>query len=191
MITTFSPELLKLPLPKLNYSGCFLAGGAIRDSLAGEEPSDFDIFGPGNALKEFEAANFKDIKPSFTNGFVTNYIRDGKKFQVCYRNLDNPEAFINHVDYNICRFAFDGSLIHTTAEALIGVYTKKLMVETIHKEFTLDTLRRMQKYIQKGYSICDGGLNKIVAAIRALNEEELAAQTGFYADGKIRVNKFD
>lgn len=44
-ITTFAPELLRLQLPRLVYGGCFLAGGAIRDSLVGEEPSDFDNLG--------------------------------------------------------------------------------------------------------------------------------------------------
>jgi len=190
-ITTFAPELLRLQLPRLVYSGCFLAGGAIRDSLVGEKPSDFDVFGSEKALRDFEVANFKDIRSTFTNGIVTNYVLDGKKFQICYRNLDNPVSFINHVDYNICQFAFDGSVIYATAEALIGVYSKKLIVANIHKEHTLDTLRRMQKYIQKGYTICDGGLNRIVAAIRALNDEELAAQVSFYPDGKERINRFD
>jgi hypothetical protein len=66
-----------------------------------------------------------------------------------------------------------------------------LVVGTIHKEFVVDSLRRLQKYIQRGYSICDGGLKQIVDVIRGLNEEEVKKQFEFYSSGKVRVNRFD
>lgn len=191
VITTFSPELLKRKLPELVLNNVYIGGGAIRDSLLGDKPADVDVFGRKEALEVFEKENFKDQQPYFSNGFVRNFELDGNKIQVCYRGLFKPEDFIKHVDFSICQFAFDGKLVYTTAEALISTYSKRLIVGTIHKEFAVDSLRRLQKYIRKGYSICDGGLKQIVEVIRGLSEEEVKNQFTFYEGGKVRANRFD
>ena len=188
-ITTFSPELLKRKLPELVLKDVYIGGGAIRDSLLGIEPADFDVFGTDEALLNFETT--LDSLPTFKSEAVNNYKINDQKIQVCYRNLPKPEDFINHVDFNICQFAYDGKVIYATAESLIGIYTKKLMIGVIRKEFAVDSLRRLQKYIQKGYTICDGGLKQIVEVIRGLTEEETKAQFTFYEGGKVRANRFD
>jgi hypothetical protein len=101
-VTIFNPGFLQKKLPDLALNNVYIGGGAIRDCLIGEKPSDIDVFGETNALKQFEKDNFGDQQPDFSNGVVNNFNFGGQKVQVCYRNLMKPEDFIRHVDFSIC-----------------------------------------------------------------------------------------
>ena len=58
--------------------------------------------------------------------------------------------------------------------------------------YPLATLKRLQKYINKGFSICDGGLLEIAKKINEMDfGDPLQNSFEFYGDGKTKIIKFD
>lgn len=190
-----SKDNLKSPLPKFQNlnSNCFIAGGAIRDNITNTPISDYDIFGTEHELKVFEQLNFLGQKPLYEIDRLKTYYFEGKyKVQLIFNPVFNsPEECLSNFDFTICQFAYDGSDIICNPESLIHLYEKKLVVYKLNPGFELDSMRRMQKYIQKGFTICNGGLKEFAEAFQKMDKPELDQQTSFYPDGSSRIIRFD
>lgn len=192
MITQINKENLKIKLPEFDYKGVWIAGGAIRDSIIGEIPSDIDVFGPNNLLDDFIQTNLKDYKLTFDNEFIKNYIKDKIKIQIIRRDIKTIEECLNNFDYTICMFAYDGNTVWAESNALLHLYQKRLVINKINPEFVVNTLERLQKYIKKGYTICSGGIKQIVDSIRIANQQQIDNSFLFYPATKTpRILRYD
>jgi hypothetical protein len=191
-IIKISKENLLLSLPEFKYDNTWIAGGAIRDAVLKEKISDIDIFGVSkDKLDLFIETNLKGCKKVYDSDILKTFILNGEKVQVIYRDYLSVQHCLDSFDYTLCQFAFDGKDILCNSQSLLDIFRKKITIHKIDPKFAVNSLRRLQKYIQKGYSICDGGLKRIVETIRETEQSDIDSQFEFYPDGKARIIRFD
>lgn len=184
---------LQIPLPDWKFDGTWVAGGAVRDSILKEKISDIDVFGKTpEALERFIDDNLAGCKIIFNSKLLKTFVdKDGNKVQVIFRTYKSPEECLESFDYTICQFAYTGDQILCNPESLIHAHRKRLVINKIVARFSIDSLRRLQKYVKKGYTICNGGLADLARAIQSLNEKEIEEQIAYYPNGTERIIRFD
>jgi len=191
-VCELSSNNLNIKLPSFSFEGTWIAGGAVRDSILGEQRSDIDIFGESKeALEKFITDNLSNARIVYDSELMKTYKLGKDKIQVIFRPYQTITNCLDSFDYTICQFAYDGEKIFCNPESLIAIHRRALVVHRVHSEFSLDSLRRLQKYIKKGYTICNGGLADLARALQQLNIEQLEQQILFYPDGSPRLNRFD
>ena len=192
MITEISKDNLLYPIPELSLSkNVWIAGGAIRSSLLGERYSDIDIFGKSKEDLNTFATTLNGFKLVYDSETLKTYRKGNEKVQLIYRDYDSIESCIESFDYTICQFAMNDEGLFCNPDSLIHLFRKRLVVNEINPEWAADSLRRMQKYIKAGFTICDGGLSDIINSIRTATDEQIKNSIQFYPDGSARVVRFD
>lgn len=103
-----------------------IAGGAVRDTLLGQEPKDFDVF-----VLHDEGVKFSEMKKALVPAvadltpippvvewhnsepfLVVTINWHGKQIQILANPAPNPEALVDTFDWSVCLYAyFDDSLI--------------------------------------------------------------------------------
>lgn len=173
-----------------------IAGGAIRDSLFGDEFSDIDIFG----LTKEDLDLFVKLNLTKGHGYKLVYFNDnlrtyrkGKiKVQIIYREYEKLTDIIDLFDFTVCQFMYDGEKVICNPSALLDVYHKRIVINHLEPLFVFDSLRRVQKYIKKGYTICNGGIKDILDKCRGLTQEEYDENVEFYPNTEeYRIIRFD
>lgn len=173
-----------------------IAGGAIRDSLFGDEYSDIDIFG----LTKEDLDLFVKLNLTKGHGYKLVYFNDnlrtyrkGKiKVQIIYREYEKLTDIIDSFDFTVCQFMYDGEKVICNPSALLDVYHKRIVINHLDPLFVFDSLRRVQKYIQKGYTICNGGIKDILDKTRELTQEQYDENVEFYPNtNEYRIIRFD
>lgn len=173
-----------------------IAGGAIRDSLFGDEYSDIDIFG----LTKEDLDLFVKLNLTKGHGYKLVYFNDnlrtyrkGKiKVQIIYREYEKLTDIIDSFDFTVCQFMYDGEKVICNPSALLDVYHKRIVINHLEPLFVFDSLRRVQKYIQKGYTICNGGIKDILDKTRELTQEQYDENVEFYPNtNEYRIIRFD
>jgi len=192
-LITLSKDNLRRAMPEFVFDGTWIAGGFIRDSILLEKHSDIDIFGVSKEkLDAFIESNLKNAKEIYSSDRMRTFMKDGEKIQVIFLPYVSIETCLDSFDFTLCQFAWDGNTIICNPQSILDVFRKKIVVHKISTAFALDSLRRMQKYIKKGYTICNGGLKEFIDTIRAATQEEIDTQLDFYPDGKTpRIIRFD
>lgn len=191
MITQIDKENLLYPLPELDLNNVFIAGGALRSSLLNERYSDIDIFSTENKHLDEFLATLLDWDLVYDAEKLKTLKKGNDKIQLIYREYESIESCLNSFDFTICQFAMNNEGLYCNPESLIHLFRKKLVVHKINPEWAYDTLRRMQKYIKAGFTICDGGLVDIVNAIREASDEQIENGFSLYPDGTKRIIRFD
>jgi len=173
-----------------------IAGGAVRDSLFGNEYSDIDIFG----LTKEDLDLFVKLNLSKGHGYKLVYFNDnlrtyrkGKiKVQIIYREYEKLTDIIDSFDFTVCQFMYDGDKVICNPSGLLDVYHKRIVINHLEPLFVFDSLRRVQKYVQKGYTICNGGIKDILDKCRGLTQEEYDENVEFYPNtDEYRIIRFD
>jgi|APHig6443717497_1056834.scaffolds.fasta_scaffold86994_2 hypothetical protein len=173
-----------------------IAGGAIRDSLFGDEYSDIDIFG----LTKEDLDLFVKLNLTKSHGYKLVYFNDnlrtyrkGKiKVQIIYREYEKLTDIIDSFDFTVCQFMYDGEKVICNPSGLLDVYHKRIVINHLDPLFVFDSLRRVQKYIQKGYTICNGGIKDILDKTRELTQEQYDENVEFYPNtNEYRIIRFD
>ncbi|MEK6882000.1 MAG: hypothetical protein AABY22_20445 [Nanoarchaeota archaeon] len=194
MYTTISKNNFRrqvfFDIEKKDFSGCFIAGGEIRDALLGVESSDVDMFGANTNLDIFRNNVLSGCKQVFDSVQLKTFIKEDKKIQLIYRDLKTPEEAMDGFDFTICKFSYNGDIV-CDPDALVHLFTKRLVINRLNPDFVVDSMRRMQKYIQKGYNICDGGIADMVKVIRQAEQEKIDKSLTFYPDGTRRIGRWD
>jgi len=175
-------------LDPLDYA---VAGGAVRDSLVGVKFKDIDVFCSGpDAVERLESWFSKQENVRILNGndVLSNYMLNGNWFQIVKRAFFDrkyPKDLVERFDYTIC-----GAMIHNGELITLPTFfqdslTKRLRVNTL--EFPLNSLERMQKYVKKGYTACNGTILSLAKAIQGLDLEKPGSNSlVFYPDGTPR-----
>lgn len=175
--------------------GTWICGGAVRQWFCGNErESDIDIFGvSAESLSDFSNKIVQMGAREINNTPMTVSLDlGGKMVQVIQgRVYPTVESALDSFDFNVCQFAWDGSKVFATAEALIGTLRGHLAVHKIAKEFAVDSLRRAFKYQRKGYVPCAGTLRDLSNILRTLSEDDVKRAIEISPGGGKRVVSFD
>lgn len=168
----------------------YVAGGFIRATIAGETPSDIDIFGDDkawlDATAERLAATRGNSKLHRTKNAITLLTPDRLPVQFITRwTFGDPRALIKSFDYTVCQAALwrggnqskspwcsrigEGFYVDLAGRRLVYTHPQ-------HEEEAGGSLLRAIKYIKRGYSIQVSSLGGVVARLAAkVHDSPLAA----------------
>lgn len=137
------------------------AGGAVRDSLMGREPKDYDIFVlPGHDGFDFDKLA-KDIEPSLSDleqvkplewhnsePYLIATVRwNGFEVQVLVNPEPDMASLVSTFDWNVCLFAYDGAVFFQGEQIENIGYGKDLTLQKV--TFPLSTLRRGFRFSER------------------------------------------
>lgn len=167
----------------------YFAGGCVVDLVLGDEVRDYDVF-----LKTEEAAvktrEFFSV-PANRNEFVkvvtdnaVTFVVDGVPFQVITRFYGPTERVFKSFDFTHCKSFYDPHTNTLTYDEDI-IKNKVLVYDGMKDEFTLNTLKRLCKFVSRGWVPTNETILNLHRAIQNRppidNPEEHRAQTvGFY-----------
>lgn len=137
-----------------------IAGGAVRDTLLGKSPKDWDIFCLPQGRWDFNAvkagvlpvlADLSKVKPvvDWHNSepyLVATVKWNEAEVQVLVNPSQTTEKLIGTFDWNVCLFGFDGDYFNGEALDNIGV-GKSLRLQKV--TFPLSTLRRGFRFSER------------------------------------------
>ena len=186
--------------PTLEPNNYVIAGGAVRDKFVKEKVKDIDIFtnSKGAAVALFKAMllsggidmnadkNLNDDRPLFNVKFKDRWFQI---INTVYYNTETTET-IENFDFTICGAQVSSKGFHCLPTFFQDLATKHLRINKA--VYPLSTLERMQKYIKKGYSACNGSLLELAKLIREVdfdNPEENRLE--MYPDGSPRFVGID
>jgi len=153
----------------LNIEGLILAGGAVRDTMFGVVPSDYDMF----LTHDADLEEIKDyfLHCGFGNTFTCpqgklfTYMKgeDFKKPDECVkvqiivkRRYNDVQDLINSFDFSATYFGLtlDDDFqfnLYTSHQAIKDVRKKQLSL--VNLEYPSSTINRLYKYRAKGYYV--------------------------------------
>ncbi len=159
-------------LPPLSESGPWLAGGALRRTLLGQEPeSDFDIFF-GDAIqldgyrRSLEKNGLTLVRETehhlHFRGKVGESAIERDIQLIRFAFYADAAAVVDSFDYTICQFAYNGETLTVGDYALFDLGRRRLAVHKI--TFPVSSARRLLKYATQGFTACNGCLNALITA---------------------------
>lgn len=148
----------------------WLAGGALRAALNSEHISDYDLFFANSyeaARVEVELEALKaEVVFKCPQGKLTTMKLDGMKIQLItefwYNDMDE---LIDSFDITACRFASDGKAMVTRYSSIRDAYNLEINLHKI--DFPVATMKRIAKYVEKGYKLTTKAAIKFVETVRA------------------------
>lgn len=181
-----------------NYN-CYIAGGAITSLFSGKDINDIDVY-----FKD-KAELFRLLYENFSYEYIiyvskkaiTFKLSNKETIQLVYMNYyDKVENIFNDFDFTICMGAFDMQkdkfILHE--DFLKDNIQKRLVVNT-NTAFPLVTGTRILKYQQKGYTIDNLEMTKLMLTINKKTirsykklEEQLG---GMYGENILELTKED
>ena len=172
-ITNLIERYNKIILSELKEKNikCWIAGGAIRDYLAGMKiKTDYDLFFPNeieyDKAKEFFISNNSKIKWESENGMKLVYNK--RTFDLVKKFFDNPQLTIDAFDFTVSMFAVDSEKFYCGETSFMDLAKRQLMINKI--TYPASTLSRTLRYYQKGFVMCNGELKKVVEAIQNMEK---------------------
>lgn len=188
-------------LPESIRAEVFIAGGAVRDYLSDAEIKDIDLFTTSKEVEDELIKFFKEKgKLINENALLANYTYKDKWFQVIKgKHYNSSISLINSFDFTITQ-----AVVFVEMELIPEENTKKFTTQfetgntffqdTLAKHlrintitFPLSTLERMQKYIQKGYTACNGTLLEVAKSMKNIDFDNPSDNTLlFYPNGGAR-----
>ena len=188
----------KLRDAELDPTKYAIAGGAIRDYLSGTDIKDIDIFSNDIESEEKllkwlkDEENPNNIKIMNENSQLANFKMNGHWIQVIkgkYYDMET-DAVIESFDFTICGAMLVDDRFSTLPTFFQDTLAKHLRINKI--TFPLSTLERMQKYIKKGYTACNGTLLNVAESLKTVNLDDPEEDTlRFYPDGTPRFFGID
>ena len=164
----------------------FVGGGFIRATIAGEEPSDIDLFGHDAAVLENIAAILKDRREGArlhkSKNAITIITPNRMPVQFITRwTFDTADALVKSFDFTVCQAAVwrTGNKVNSEWRSSLGGWRSSLgerfyidlagrrLVYTnpVCDEEAGGSLLRVLKYVKRGYSIQVTSLGDVVARL--------------------------
>jgi hypothetical protein len=150
-----------------------LAGGAITSIFSGSKINDFDLYFENEKMltpvKNYLDNKNNGYKKVFSSSSASTYEAGGRFFQLVHKKellLSTPEALFNKFDFTICMgsFKFSEGEFYLHQDFLYDLARKNLNFNK-NALNPVASLWRLQKYIQRGYSISSQNmLNLLVQA---------------------------
>jgi hypothetical protein len=151
-------------------NGVWLAGGAVRDALNGNtEIADYDLFFSTDLEAQRTALILEDdfgFECVFKCplGELTTYKKDNMKIQLVTKFFyGSMKEVIDRFDITACRHVTDGKRIFTQYSSVRDTFNKKINLHQI--DFPNATMKRIQKYIQKDFTLTNKAVDVYIDRI--------------------------
>jgi hypothetical protein len=177
----------------------WIAGGALRDyfSTGNITESDVDFFASSRTelcklvLKLRKSFKFKPYlitkKAIKGDGYLGTTKIQIDVVKVLFADM---QECIDKFDFTCTCFAIssDDFVFHPSAP--FDLMRKRLVINSL--PFPLSTMQRLQKYLKRGYWICNGGMLEIAKAIKEIDFSDPEQNNiELYPDGSPRFVRFD
>lgn len=165
-------------LPETIENDCWIAGGGVKDwFIDGKVKNDCDFFCINRKVmatlvyhlrKEYQFKHFLITKNAikgfgFIKGVKINIDIVKKEFQ---NAIDTLEKF----DFTVCCFAVCNDKFYWHESAPFDLLKKRLVINDL--PHPVDTMKRMQKYINKGFFACNGTMMTVAKSIAELDAND-------------------
>lgn len=177
----------------------WIAGGALRDWFETGQmtESDVDFFSNSRAdlCKTLLMLRKKyKFRPYHINKrVIKGWVSIGKnniKIDLIKILFETPEHTIDQFDFTVCCFAVDKNKVTYHQSAPFDLLHKRLVINNL--PFPVSTLQRIQKYLKKGYWICNGGILEIAKAMGSVDfNDPTQNNIEMYPDGTPRFVRID
>ena len=155
---------------------CWVAGGALRDYFIEgncDTSKDIDVFFQNE--DDFKKASLylnKITGSDFSNGDVTNFTINQRKIQLIgLHNFKNPKETIDSFDFTICCAAVDKQTVYFSEKFLDDIKKKELIIQKL--PYPIGTLKRLQRYVKKGFTMSESNLCKLALAISEIDTDDI------------------
>jgi len=178
----------------LKNCNVWIAGGCLMSYFSGQTlTSDIDIFSYNQDNIDIACRYFEETysqKPTSEFETIVNYWKEGKKFQFVKRYFKNPIDCIDQFDFTVCCVALNKDRLIIHKRFFMDLARRRLVLHKLF--FPLSTMQRIQKYVKKGFWICNGGLLDIANAIQNVNFQDPNQNVlEFYPNGDARFVRMD
>lgn len=160
---------------------CWVAGGSVREFFTEakiEDDTDIDIFFPSidEYNKVFNILH-NDLNIETLHGCIIKV--NGKKLHLIKNFFFNsPEEIIDNFDFTVCSVVIDKENIYKYCDFDSDNLNRKLVIKSYIKP--LNTLKRVLKYIRKGYFISDEELILLLNQIQKLDLTKYEDEINYY-----------
>jgi hypothetical protein len=152
-----------------NHANAIVAGGFVRDTLRGAQPSDIDIFTTAQIGYNVQLGILRDIPASIWKPptFAEWRLYGILPIQIIYASQDHVETTFDfticcaRVGYSAARDCWRGDCHEQFQEDLRNRTLRLLGPERIRPR---KTLKRVMRFVREGFTLQDGDLAAIVAA---------------------------
>ncbi len=180
-------------IPTKNF---WVAGGAVRDFFTQRSvETDIDLFF-ANRLDFSTVRNhwywddLDHLFPSVENDNVIKIITHQGKFDLVKKFFETPEKTVESFDFTVCAAAVDYDNFYYHPDFFMDLASKRLQIVSL--PYPIATLARLQRYIKKGYTACNGTMLTLARGIQAVNLEDRNQNVLEYnPDGTERIIYFD
>lgn len=163
-----------------NHGKLFIGGGFIRATIAGEEPSDIDLFGDDPAFLKTVADLLKTrravgTKLHSTKNAITLLTPDRLPVQFITRwTFQNAYDLVRSFDFTVCQAAIWRSGNKVNSEWMsskgdnfyIDLAGRRLVyTNPVREEEAGGSMLRVLKYVKRGYSIQVSSLGEVIARL--------------------------
>jgi hypothetical protein len=175
-ITFFKDLILSELKEKMNVSA-IVAGGAVRDYFRSSSKSrDIDLF--FRSEKDFLTArdffvNTCKCRISFQNENSIKVVYGSMYIDLIGKMFMEPEDLIKEFDFTISMFAVDENNVYHGQTSFIDLAKQQLMINAL--PYPESSMRRLLRYYDKGFRICNEELLKLLIAIQ--NSDKLEVKT--------------
>jgi len=163
----------------------WIAGGAVRDVIRGEKPTDYDLFFKNeddlNDLELILDGNLPDVKKIETENAVI-YISKKLKIDLVKHYFTAPEETVKYFDFTPAAVAVTQmNELVCMQDALFDIASRKLGING-DLPHPISSMKRLAKYVKKGYKPCVGTMIALSKAVNLVSGSELDKETAFYMD---------
>jgi hypothetical protein len=146
-------------------AGTYLAGGAFLSYFTGKVVRDYDLFFENEySLERVErhlrSNGYSDV---YENSTVRSVGKDGICFDLVKSTIPTIEETLDGFDFTICMAGANFNQICIEENYFTHVATRSLVINSIDRP--VHTIKRMQKYVQKGYSMDDTEIVKLAKVL--------------------------
>jgi hypothetical protein len=178
---------------------CWIAGGAVRDYFATGKmtESDVDFFLPDRKsmvrLVVCLRKVFKFKHYMITKNAIKGHGTVGKhsvSIDIIKLPFEDKLKTIDAFDFTVCCFAVDRKECVYHPSAPFDLLMKRLVINVL--PYPVSSLQRIQKYLKRGYWICNGGMLEIAKSMGKVDFSSPEQNNiEFYPDGSPRIVRID
>lgn len=164
---------------------CWVAGGALRDYFIDghcDNSKDIDVFFQYSGEYREARARLRELKAKeiFINDYVSNFSFNGHTIQLIgAHQFKGPQETIDKFDFTVCGAAVDKDRTYFLPTFFDDLKEKNL---SFHKlPYPISTLKRLPRYIRKGFAISNRDLLHLADEINQIPEDDFLEH--LYEDG--------
>lgn len=151
-----------------NGINCWIAGGSVRDYFMGINPVDIDIFFPN--AKEFKKAKMffesRNAEKKWESVNGVKYLYNGDIFDLVKIYHSSPQKTIKYFDFTTAMFAVTDKSVFAGDRSFDDLDNRRLVINSV--TFPDSTLKRVQRYYDKGFRMSAKQLEKLAKIIKKM-----------------------